>query len=272
MIQITGDSVLFRLAWTWLNRYHEPTLVGAAVTLFGLAFGLPTLPEPTQFAGSGPPAALSSFGLSSNTPSPNGSSPSGPSRPGVNDTVRDDAYYRQKWASDAAAFYDANPPRDFDAVVQTGPIVTASLRQAKGPANDFGGIAQASHSDSQNSAADPVFATDRASAGFLSRPDQIAPLSPDSRNWRVATFMAAGLLASLVFAAAWPVRAAQDSATAKLAFPGADRESSPPSDAVAITLPSAWVSVRPTARETVRRGIVGTSYAMAGVATWGIWF
>lgn len=263
MIQINGDSVLFRLAWTWLNRYHEPTLVGAAVTLFGLAFGLPTLPEPTRTVGLGTNTSLSSSAPPRNVQ---------PQRSGVNDTVRDDAYYRQKWASDAAAFYDANPPRDFDAVVQTGPVITASLRQAKGPANDFGGIAQASHSDSQNSAADPVSATDRASAGFLATPEGIAPLSPDSRNWRVATLMAAGLLASLVFAAVWPVQASQDSATAKLAFPGADRESSPPSDAVAITLPAAWVSVRPTAREMVRRGIVGTSYAMAGVATWGIWF
>jgi hypothetical protein len=263
MIQINGDSVLFRLAWTWLNRYHEPTLVGAAVTLFGLAFGLPTLPEPTRAAGLERATALASF-----APPPSGQIRG----TGGQNTARDDAYYRQKWASDAAAFYAANPPRDFDAVVETGPIIAASMRTGVGKASDSTDIAQASHSDDRISWDDPASATDKASAGSLATPNKIALMPPLSRNGRVATFVAAGLLASLVFAGVWPVREWKDGASAKFGLHKSGRESSPPSDAIAITLPSVWVRVRPTGRETVRRGILGTSYAMAGAATWGIWF
>jgi hypothetical protein len=274
MIQINGDSVLFRLAWTWLNRYHEPTLVGAAVTLFGLAFGLPAVSDPIPAARSASAAALSP------TASSRLSSASGGGIPGEIDVPRDDDYYRQKWARDAAAFYDANPPRDFDAVAQSGPVMTASLKQSKALSSDPSDVAQASHSDSRNlvDADAAVFAPSQAAAGIVAASGVVATLSPQSRNWRVATFVAAGLLASILFTAVWPARTPPGLALPTLALPefamaGDDHDrQSPPGDAVAITLPSAWVGVRPTVRETLRRGVLGASYAMAGSATWGIWF
>jgi len=271
MIQINGDSVLFRLAWTWLNRYHEPTLVGAAVTLFGLAFGLPAVSDPIPAARSASAVALSP------TASSRLSSSSGGGIPGEIDVPRDDAYYRQKWARDAAAFYDANPPRDFDAVVQSGPVITASLKQSNALSSDPSDVAQASHSDSRNLLDGPVFAPSQAAAGIVTASGAVATLSPESRNWRVATFVAAGLLASILFTAVWPARVPQGPALPtfampEFALPGDDHQQTPPGDAVAITLPSAWVGVRPTVRETLRRGVLGASYAMAGSATWGIWF
>ncbi len=107
------------------------------------------------------------------------------------------------------------------------------------------------------------------------------------QRWRIAASLAAGLLAGLAFVSVWPaspIALAPASSqrqgepcehhrptttdTANEAAPLAAETA--PGELIAIRLPAAWVGVRPTTGETLRRVILAASYLIASLCGWSL--
>jgi hypothetical protein len=277
--------VLIRLAWRWLGRWQESLVVGAAVALLGLVYGIPAADDspatqlPPSAAAVGTPAR-SSLALPS-----------------------DAQFYRDQWARETSEFYAAHPaghPSDAQTSLDgvgtkragaKGAAVTVAMATVGALPRDTGSpqsrqrpdpsVSQASFAGAASNGA----ASDQATAGLVP-PQSAQPaaattpaVSQRQQRWQVLSCLAAGLLASLAFAAVWP--AAEQTRKQSTAVAGEDRQGpaaqtvswSDPAyagDAIAIRLPAAWVRVRPTVRQTLRRVILGASYLLAGLGVWGL--
>ncbi len=256
---------MIRLAWHWLERWHEPLVVGAAVTLMALAHLAPVTTE-GEHAGW-----------------PRNGSLDGRSAAPAERVRRDDQFYRDQWAREAKRFYTLHPPRQLADAQTNGKILPATAvtfadarqgftdaRQGK-PA-----IAHAYHADtgSRKAMAPSASMLTQASPGA-----KTSAVPARLKRWRVASCLATGMLASLAFAAIWP--AVSPAARLRNAAPAKANqtgtvEPAPPStdppreEAIAIRLPAAWVRVRPTMSQTLRRGVLGGSYLMAALGGWAM--
>jgi len=233
-----------------MERWHEPTLVGVAVSLFGLAN---LLPAPVEIF---PIAAGDVVPAVAMTPT---------TSPNLFDIPTDDSYYRDKWAAESAAFYIANPPREMDAPPATrSTVIPASVRTP---------VLESTQRESterdaavSNSSAE---AKRQPNSMVAVVPSQAAALMPaKQRWWRVVTCVAAGLLSAIVFASVWPafgngLSEAVDRAQSKLEVAGGG-------DVIPIKIPADWVAVRPTGHQLARQAVLSASYVFAAVGAWGI--
>jgi len=249
--QRNGVIVLFRQASTWLQKWHEPTIVGTAVALFGLAY---LLPLATRIE-----APVVSSGLSqSHQPTAYAL--------GLYDVPRDDQFYRDKWIAEAAAFYAANPPKESEPQSAPSPVITASMRTAvESTTGDQGRdqpkVAQVSYIDQPpNGQAKETSQTAGQTA---------MALPAKAQRWRVLTCLAAGLLASLLFASVWPANETRHQATVSNDRP---LEVVGRGEAIPIQIPAAWIGLRPTLRQTARRSVLSGSYLVAALGAWGVVF
>jgi len=235
---------------TMLERWHEPILVGAAVTLFGLGFWGPA-PEPRPILSSrsiGASVAESAGGTRLAAPERShatGDATASPRHTSAPQPVRDGAYFRQQWASETASFYAANPPRQAASGSGlpgtsglSGPVAKAgsgssesSLRSAEGS----GSIARAAHVTAESGlkakpgmpgqvanepqrpeAADafglntPDGATQEAATTLAVYRGEVAMADAALKKWHVITWLAAGMLASLAYVSFWPVIPVRD--------------------------------------------------------------
>jgi len=234
-----------------LQKWHEPTIVGAAVALFCLAYLFP-------FAISMDHASIASGSSLSHQPTAYAL--------GLYDVPRDDQFYRDKWIAEATAFYAANPPKDTENPSAPSLVITASMRTAvestaEKQAGNESTVAQVSHVDQQ-------------SAGQAKQPNATArqtvlALPAKAQRWRVLTCLAAGLLASLLFASVWP---ANESGEQSAVQNDPQMEVIGRGEAIPIRIPAAWIGLRPTLRQTARRGVLSGSYLVAALGAWGIVF
>ncbi|TVP99506.1 MAG: hypothetical protein EA381_09600 [Planctomycetaceae bacterium] len=321
---------------TMLERWHEPILVGAAVTLFGLGFWGPA-PETRPILSSrsiGTSMIESGVGnrsAASARSDATGDAAASPRHPAGSQPVRDPEYFRRQWASETATFYAANPPRQAasgSGVAGTsglsGPVAKAgsgssesSLRSAEGS----GSIARATHVATESGrtkgpgvagqVATESLRSEAGDAFGMSGPDGdneesattaavyrggTAVVDTTRRRWHVITWLAAGMLAGLAYVSFWPVIPVRDVELAGSDglsdSDGASRSrgasaqprsgggcgpvASDPlaparrGESIPIRLPAKWVRVRPTMGQTVRRGVLGGSYLLALVGTWGL--
>jgi hypothetical protein len=83
----------------------------------------------------------------------------------------------------------------------------------------------------------------------------------------VATCLAAGLLASLLFVSIWPAAPA----VAPSSLPNERQlELVGRGEAIPVQIPSTWIALRPTLRQSARRGVLTSSYLFAAIGAWGI--
>lgn len=238
--QRSGVTVLLRQASTRLQIWYEPAVVGAAVALFGLAYLLPV--ATVQPGHAGPP----------------GQSPVEPTAfaQGLYNVPTDPQFYREKWIAEAAAFYAAHPPQDDIASMAAPRVIQASARTSVEPRDADLAITDPPIADS------PI--ADSPEPGLAST--AVLPLDARARQWRVITCLASGLLASLLFVSIWPLhrRDATVDSSASLPAPAGAGE------AIPVSLPSAWIGLRPTWNQTAKRGVMGASYLIAAISVWGI--
>jgi hypothetical protein len=249
--QRNGVAVLFRQVGTWLQAWHEPTIVGAAVALFGLAYLFPIAPHPndaTQTDVSSFDAQPTAFAQ------------------GLYDIPQDDQFYRDKWIAEANAFYSANPPKNVDAQAAPSLVITASARTPVEPSHAVSSNLQPLDAPSPEIAvAEPnvVQATQSSPTG----PQTVMALPAHAQRWRVLTCLAAGLLASLLFVSVWPANRSSDQ---RPIINDPTLELVGRVDAIPVRIPSAWIGLRPTWRQTARRGVMSASYLIAALGAWGI--
>jgi hypothetical protein len=265
--------VLIRLACSWLAQWHEPLVVGTAVTLISMAYLLPAASRALA-----PHASAGHSGAAAALPGQRSALPA------------DDQYYRDQWARETQQFYARQPPRQSrgaetlasstlsDVPGLRGGVVTAAAAVAAAQDPIAGGsttqpaVAQAYHSDQHpRGTVAQVLKTDATTGA--------APIPRRVRQWRVLSCVAAGTLASLLFAALWPVttdraqhssRPAEQSATDPFIAAAHRRQTPSAGEAIEIRLPAAWVRVRPTMSQTLRRGVLGSSYMLAAIGSWAM--
>lgn len=266
---------MFRLASTWLQALHEPAIVGLAVALFGLGFLLPltpSLPHPDsrlESAVEASPATAFSLGLY--------------------DIPSDDQYYRDQWIAETSEFYAANPPREEASSNQPPQIRTASARTSTATLDQQTGQRAPSDAQAENATGPEAVVNQASHAELVNRsvtqtaepaspmPTQdIRPISTTgmvlparTQRWRVLTCLAAGLLASLLFASVWP---AEPNRQGALSTKERQLEIFGHSEAIPLRLPSAWIALRPTLGQMTRRGILIGSYLLAAIGAWTIVF
>lgn len=284
---------------TRLERWQEPVLVGAAITLFGLGIWGPPVDSVTQ-----PPRDS----VVRSAPERLGSPVSGPKTvPLESQRSRADGrgarqlvhasrteqheFYRQQWVNETARFYAENPPRQSDTPTQGANPKSrrAEVEAAMGDAVTLPQVPETAIVRATHLQSEPV-AGQAAVVGIPSnRPDQAgadgsSAIDPVRRRWHVITWLAAGMLASLAYVTCWPAVPACNRDSGKLASTGADlarpvgvgkplggtAESRRPGEAIEIHLPGQWVRLRPTVGQTVRRGVLGGSYVMAACGAWGL--
>lgn len=261
--------MLIRLAWDWLGRWHEPLVVGAAVTLGGLTYCLPPQSSSGATAAKQSPAIAASHQrgeLVAVAALTGGTARSLP---------KDAQYYRDLWARDAQAFYSRQRPVQTQGQEATLVRPVAAVAPAGG--DHPAAVAQAGHRDLA-----PAVKQETA-AGLSQRSTPLTASDTQGvRRMRVASCLAAGMLASLVFAALWPAvgsrrvlaagkrPAADDSASpSRLVDEGAAESSKAATDdVIALTIPSAWIQVRPTAGQMLRRVVLASSYLGAALGGW----
>lgn len=250
-----------RQAWHWLGRWHDPLSVGAAVALIGLVYLMPVRGEPAQRSPAAQPQSTATLALQ---------------------TPADAQYYRDQWSREAAQFYALHPPRPdkTSALTNVAPEVkTAKASYVQLPAAGIS-VTQAAHVTAA-SPRPPVAAvaapTPQLVATTAGPPEWI-------QRWRIAASLAAGLLAGFAFVSVWPASsvrcAAASAASGDDAAPPSDRASAAAmsplaaeadtGEVIAIRLPAAWVGVRPTSGETLRRVILAASYLSASLCGWSL--
>jgi len=228
-----------------MERWHEPTLVGVAVSLFGLANLLPSQVAIFPKSAGDVASAVALAPAAS---------------PNLFDIPTDEGYYRDKWAAESAAFYAANPPREMNAPPAARPtMIRASVRTP---------VDESTQRESTGSSPLDRASTEPAAVVPTTLPQTAVIMPAKQRWWRVTTCVAAGLLSAMVFATVWPafgngLPETVDLAQSKIEFAGG-------SDVVPIKIPADWVAIRPTGRELARHGILSASYVLAAVGAWGI--
>lgn len=254
-----------RQAWHWLGRWHDPLSVGATVALVGLVYLMPV--------GTGAMSLLSA------------DQPHSAATLASQRTPVDAQYYREQWIREAAQFYALHPPqRDQSATSrnQTPAVTTAKASFVQSPAA-ASAVKQAAHitATSPPRPAAPVVksaapapklaATTTGPADWIGR-------------WRIAASLTAGLLAGLAFVIVWPAsalggtpaRSQNSSLPPELLAEDSAADPSPlaaetgAGEVIAIRLPAAWVGVRPTTSETLRRMILAASYLIASLCGWSL--
>lgn len=246
-----GVIVLFRQASTWLQKWHEPTIVGTAVALFGLAYLIPfatSIEGPVVSSGSSLSHQPTAYAL------------------GLYDVPRDDQFYRDKWVAEAAAFYAANPPKESEPQSAPSQVIPASMRTTVestvgDPARDQPNVTQVSHIGQQ-----PSGHTKKTSEAAG---QTVMALPATAQRWRVLTCLAAGLLASLLFASVWP---ANESSQQTTAANDRQMEVVGRGEAIPIQIPAAWIGLRPSLRQAARRSVLSGSYLVAVLGAWHVMF
>lgn len=250
-------TVLFRQAWTWLQNRHEPAIVGTAVALFGLAYLLPLANAPietTQSSVSANDAQPTEFAL------------------GLYDVPQDEQFYRDKWIAEANAFYTANPPKTSESQSVPSMVIAASMRAPAAPlasnstgeppiqdANVKPSVAQASHLN--------PLPPHQAQKKIQAPTQTTMALPANAQRWRVITCLASGLLASLMFVSIWPARPSTAQPSPLIERP---MEIVGRGEAIPVRIPSRWIGVRPTLRQTAKRSVLAGSYLIAAIGAWGI--
>ena len=248
---------MFRQASTWLQNWHEPAIVGAAVALFGLAYLLPLAPiatETTQASVSLTDAQPTEFAL------------------GLYEIPQDEQFYRDKWIAEANAFYRANPPKSSESQPVPSMVIAASMRTTAEPSASNSQIDSPIRNESttptvaQVSHINSVQPTQTPQTIENPTPTVLA-LPAHAKRWRVITCLAAGLLASVMFVSIWPARLPNEQS-----LPSIDRpmEIVGRGEAIPVRIPSRWIAVRPTLRQTVKRSVLAGSYLFAAIGAWGI--
>lgn len=250
---------MFRQASTWLQNWHEPAIVGAAVALFGLAYLLPLAPiatETTQASASPSDAQPTEFAM------------------GLYEIPQDEQFYRDKWVAEANAFYRANPPKSSESQSVPSMVIAASMRTAAESSASNSQIDPPIQNESTNPTVAQVSHVNSNSLQPALTPQTTETQSPTvlalpahAKRWRVITCLAAGLLASLMFVSIWPARPSNDQP-----LPLVDRpmEIVGLGEAIPVRIPSRWIGVRPTLRQTVKRSVLTGSYLIAAIGAWGI--
>lgn len=247
---------MFRQAWTWLQKWHEPAIVGAAVALFGLAYLFPLATEIAQ--------------RSAQLAAPTTDQPTAYAL-GLYDVPRDDEFYRNQWIAEAKAFYAANPPKTGDSETAASVVIPASMRTSvqptlnEQPVANESNVTQASHSDPQPNRTPET----QASKPQPATGQTVLALPAKAQRWRVITCLAGGLLASLAFASIWPVNPHHQS---DLIASESQMEVSGRAESIPIRIPATWVGLRPTWGQTARRGVLSGSYLVAALGAWGVVF
>lgn len=249
--QRNGVIVLFRRASTWLQQWHEPTIVGAAVLLFGLAYLLPLatgIEDASVSGGPSPSHQPTAYAL------------------GLYDVPRDDQFYRDKWIAEVAAFYALNPPKESEPQSARSLVITASMRTA---------VESSTGNQAQNRAKVAQLAPiDQRVSGQAKETSRTAgqtgmAVPAKAQRWRVLTCLAAGLLASLLFASVWPANETRQQPTAPNDRP---LEVVGRGEAIPIQIPAAWIGLRPTLGQTARGSVLSGSYLVAALGAWGVVF
>lgn len=269
--QVTEETKSMRLALNSIERWHEPLVVGAAVALACLAYL-----QPPTLAGriTERPAGVTTM------------PPRLVSAPLPQDGTRDQAYFRQLWQHETANHYALNPPRDRSAPPSNSVasrVVTAAAEMANEATDDESAVMHPPDTVASAVATQLDRRVDRADRA--DRRTAATPVPLNTRRWNVLTCLAGGLLASIVFAMVWPAAPQSDldppaatlpdereglsarpqsTGLATAGDPSAGRQD------VAIRLPSAWVRVRPTTGETLRRAVLGGSYLVAMAGAWQV--
>lgn len=264
--QVTGDAVLIRQAWRWFGQWHQPLVVGAAVTLVGLAYVLPIGSEaarPDQ-----PPNR-----------SPQHHSPHATAEQSALRLPTDAQFYRDQWARDAQRFYALHPPRQNAGSQASSKIVPAAA--ASDPRHPADSAVSHAYRAATTTGRQAAAGSEPKLAQPSARANEVSAVSSRQKRWRVVTCLAAGMLASLAFATVWPAVAAPGcpwTATSEEIRPPHSAAVSPlvadPSRgeaiAIALRLPAAWVRVRPTLSQTLRRGVFGGSCLLAALGGWSL--
>jgi len=253
--------VLFRQASTWLQKWHEPTIVGTAVALFGLAYLFPLATgteDPSASGGTSLSHQPTAYAL------------------GLYDVPRDDQFYRDKWVAEAAAFYALNPPKESEPQSARSQVVTASMQTAVESATVESATGDSATGDSAQNQANvaQVAHIDHPVSGQAKETRRttgqtVMALPAKAQRWRVLTCLAAGLLASLLFASVWPANETSQQPTVPNGRP---MEAVGPGEAIPIQIPAAWIGLRPTLRQTARRSVLSGSYLVAALGAWGVVF
>lgn len=253
---------MFRQAWTWLQNWHEPAIVGAAVALFGLAYLAPVATPPND-------ATQARVSLLDAQPTAFAQ--------GLYEIPQDDQFYRDKWIAEATCFYAANPPRNSEPQSAASLVIAASARTPVKPypiQPDEG--ESLSESSRETAIAEPaVIQATHADPLPIKQATQTSPIGPQAvmalpahaQRWRVMTCLAAGLLASLLFVSVWPLSHSNDRRPIISNHP---LELVGRGEAIPMRIPSAWIGLRPTLHQTTRRGVMSASYLIAALGAWGI--
>lgn len=284
---------MVRQAWEWLLVRYEPILVGLAITLCSLAWVANRSPNDADAAHqpiSSQSARAAELAVD----------------PALFDVPDDPQYYRDRWLAEAAAFYAAHPPAavaeaDADRS-ETGataaeegadrvgrkrlvaqPVSFSTPAAYPGPVS--AGPLSAGAVSAGAAAAVPAVnsAISDVSVVAVAAVDRSSPRVAVS-GWLVAACVFAGIVVAAAFHWAWPASPAAEplspaaSPTPRAEPPVAAREPVAtleqwqPADGgrYALTIPRAWVAIRPSAGESLRRGIVGFSYLLAALGSWAV--
>lgn len=255
-----------RQAWHWLGRWQDPLSVGATVTLVGLVYLMP--------ASSKQPLAP----LAAQTP--NAADHRTSQR-----LPTDPQYYRDQWIRETAAFYALHPPRrdERPTTERSTPVATTARVAFQSSEPSQQPVTQAAHVTTGPPPQAPAAAIVSRSPATQSAVTAAEPPHWIQR-WRITASLGAGLLAGLMFVAIWPAAAIQsatgssppenkvdasnDASPAAKASPLATESGS--GEVIAIRLPAAWVGVRPTMSESLRRVILAASYLLASLCGWNL--
>lgn len=273
-MNIKGDDALDDSATALRDRWHEPAVVGAAVVLFGLGCIIPhfeLIPGSERVD-----ATASALSRSAASESARPAHPS-----------QGNQFYKNLWERETEDYY-ANLSRESvatDSRKVSPPFRLASTksRLAVGRFVSEQRVARKGVSAEQATVLDEMRRPDftRERRGGIAPPGHASvPVSRFRHRVTVFACLGSGLLASLAYVAIWPM-ARRSSCTA---FPG-DGSNKPSlgirieehrkpvlnsGGAVGVELPSHWVGLRPTVGQSLRLGVMGTSYILALLGAWGL--
>lgn len=273
-MNIKGDDALDDSAPALRDRWHEPAVVGAAVVLFGLGW---IIPHFELISGS---ERVDATALKLSRPAAGDSAWPG-------HLTQGNQFYKNLWERETENYY-AKVSRGSAATDARKVSPSFRLASAKSRHSDGSFVSE------QRVARKGVIADQATVLGDLRRPGvarerqgEIAfpsnaslPVSLLQHRFTVFTCLGCGLLASLAYVAIWPM----PRKSSRTAFLGdgskklpsgirVEQQSQPGLNlggAVRVELPSHWVGLRPTVGQTLRRGVMGTSYLLALIGAWGL--
>lgn len=269
-----GDDALDDSATALRDRWHEPAVVGAAVVLFGLGWIIPhfeSIPGSERVDATGSALKRSVVAESAR----------------VAHSTQGDQFYKNLWERETENYYAKvsreTAATDSHKVSPSFRLASIKSRFSVGSFVSEQRIARKGVSTDQAADLGEMRQpdVDRERSGEIASPgNTLVPVSRFQHRLTVFACLGFGLLASLAHVAIWPM----PRKSSRTAFPGEglkepslgiriDEQSQPglnSGGAVGVELPSHWVGLRPTVGESLRWGVMGTSYILALLGALGL--